>query len=133
MGIGTQYIETRSTCARIVRAQRIRTASYNRANAASCSERIERNVLEKNSNPVNYELDEQYEGSCNMAGVDLTNVAEKELKDVTSRDGDSCFLRNSFCVISTGYAPSRCVQSAITARLRYTPAQSSAGVDRGEP
>jgi len=28
------------------------------------------------------------DGTCNMAGVDLTNVAEKQLKDLTLRDVD---------------------------------------------
>ena len=39
-------------------------------------------VFEKNSKFVNYHLgQEDIEDRCSMAGVDLTNVAEKELKD----------------------------------------------------
>ena len=37
-------------------------------------------VFEKNSKFVNYDLgEEDLEDRCSMAGVDLTNVAEKEL------------------------------------------------------
>jgi hypothetical protein len=39
-------------------------------------------VFEKDSKFVNYDLDQDdIEGRCSMAGTDLTNVAEKELKD----------------------------------------------------
>jgi hypothetical protein len=39
-------------------------------------------VFEKNSKFVNYDLgQEDIEDRCSIAGVDLTNVAEKELKD----------------------------------------------------
>jgi hypothetical protein len=44
-------------------------------------------VFEKNSKFVNYDLgQEDIEDRCSMAGTDLTNVAEKELKD-ESEDG----------------------------------------------
>jgi hypothetical protein len=39
-------------------------------------------VFEKNSKFVNYDLDlEDIEERCNMAGTDLTKIAEKEPKD----------------------------------------------------
>jgi hypothetical protein len=39
-------------------------------------------VFEKDSKFVNYDLgQEDIEDRCSMAGIDLTNVAEKELKD----------------------------------------------------
>jgi len=39
-------------------------------------------VLEKNSKSVNYDQDQgDLEDRCSMAGVDLTDVAEKELED----------------------------------------------------
>jgi hypothetical protein len=42
-------------------------------------------VFEKDSkSEINYDMDQEDLGdSCNLAGVDLTNVAEKELKDLT--------------------------------------------------
>jgi hypothetical protein len=41
-------------------------------------------VFEKNSKFVNYDLgQEDIEDRCSMAGVDLRNVAEKELKGET--------------------------------------------------
>ena len=44
-------------------------------------------VFEKNSKLVNYDLsEEEIEDRCSMAGTDLTNVAEKELKN-ESEDG----------------------------------------------
>jgi hypothetical protein len=44
-------------------------------------------VFEKNSKFVNYDLGpEDIEDRCSIAGVDLTNAAEKELKD---ESGDS--------------------------------------------
>jgi len=46
-------------------------------------------VFEKGSKFLNYDLDQDgIEDRCNMAGVDLTNVAEKELKDLTMRSVD---------------------------------------------
>ena len=46
-------------------------------------------VFDRNSKFVNYDLDqEDIEGECSMLGVDLTNVAEKELKDMTLRGID---------------------------------------------
>ena len=46
-------------------------------------------VFEKNSKFVNYHLgQEDIEDRCSMAGVDLTSVAEKELKD-ESEDGET--------------------------------------------
>ena len=45
-------------------------------------------VFEKNSKFVNYDLDQDdIEDRCSMAGVDLTNVAEKELKDESEEGG----------------------------------------------
>ena len=39
-------------------------------------------VLEKDSQSINYDMDrDDLEGTCNMDGIDLTNVAERELKD----------------------------------------------------
>jgi hypothetical protein len=39
-------------------------------------------IFEKDSKSVNYDLDqEELEDRCCMAGVDLTDVAEKELED----------------------------------------------------
>jgi hypothetical protein len=44
-------------------------------------------VFEKNSKFVNYDLgQEDIEDRCSMTGTDLTDVAEKELKD-ESEDG----------------------------------------------
>jgi hypothetical protein len=44
-------------------------------------------VFEKNSKFVNYDLSEEdIEDRCGMAGTNLTNIAEKELKD-ESEDG----------------------------------------------
>ena len=45
-------------------------------------------VFEKNSKFVNYDLgQDDIEDRCSMAGVDLTNVAEKELKDESEEGG----------------------------------------------
>jgi len=44
-------------------------------------------VFKKGDQFVNYNLGpDDLDGTCNMAGVDLTNVAEKELRDLTPRD-----------------------------------------------
>lgn len=46
-------------------------------------------VFEKDSRFVNYDLDEDdIEERCSMAGIDLTNVAEKELKALMMRSVD---------------------------------------------
>jgi hypothetical protein len=47
-------------------------------------------VFEKDSkSEINYDMDQEELGdSCNGTGVDLTNVAEKELKDLTMRSVD---------------------------------------------
>ena len=46
-------------------------------------------VLEEGSKFLNYDLDQDdIEDRCNATGIDLTNVAEKELKDMTLRDVD---------------------------------------------
>jgi hypothetical protein len=38
-------------------------------------------VLERDSKSVNFDLDqEDVRGRCGMAGLDLTNIAEKELR-----------------------------------------------------